>query len=218
VVESLARIAEEEGAKLIVVGSSHRAGLGRMRPGGTGRGLVHATPTPIAIAPRGYRDHLSDHLRVFAVAYDGSPQSKAALRLAIQLAEQARATLRLFSVAPSVVGSLGLEQPITSRLEYFESALAEGLEATPPSLRPVAKLLRGAPAECLLEELELGVSLLVIGTHGEGRIRTVVFGSVSSLVVERASCPVVLVTAEAGEASISATTSNDRQLVPDRDR
>jgi nucleotide-binding universal stress UspA family protein len=53
-VRMLHEAAEELGAGMIVVGSSHRGPAGRVVPGGVGERLLHGAPCPVAIAPRGY--------------------------------------------------------------------------------------------------------------------------------------------------------------------
>jgi nucleotide-binding universal stress UspA family protein len=50
----LQAIAEEAGASLIVVGSSHRSGIGRVFAGGVAESLLDGAPVPIAVAPHGY--------------------------------------------------------------------------------------------------------------------------------------------------------------------
>lgn len=46
--------AERERAALVVIGASRRAGLGRVRPGGTAERLLSGSPAPVAIAPNVY--------------------------------------------------------------------------------------------------------------------------------------------------------------------
>ena len=54
VARGLQDIASAEDALAIVVGPSHRGGLGRIVPGSIGQRLLHGAPCPVAVAPRGY--------------------------------------------------------------------------------------------------------------------------------------------------------------------
>jgi nucleotide-binding universal stress UspA family protein len=80
---------------LIVLGSTHRGGLGRVMPGSVAERLLNGAPCPVAVAPRGYEPR---ELRVIAVGYDGSAEATAALELATALGEAADATLRVIAV------------------------------------------------------------------------------------------------------------------------
>jgi nucleotide-binding universal stress UspA family protein len=50
----LQAMAAEVGAPLIVVGSSHRAGLGRVLPGSVAESVLTEAPAAVAVAPNGY--------------------------------------------------------------------------------------------------------------------------------------------------------------------
>src|SRR6476659_5837734 len=74
----LADWAVAEGAGLIVVGSSHRGGIGRILLGSTGEGLTPGAPCPVAVAPLHFH-RLGVSLRLIGVAYDGTPEADLAL-------------------------------------------------------------------------------------------------------------------------------------------
>jgi nucleotide-binding universal stress UspA family protein len=69
--------AERLGALAVVVGSTHRGPVGHVLPGSVGERLLHGSPCPVAIAPRGYSP---DPLEVteIGVAFDGSPGAREA--------------------------------------------------------------------------------------------------------------------------------------------
>jgi nucleotide-binding universal stress UspA family protein len=95
----LDEIAEAEQADLIVLGSTHRGTLGHILPGSTASRLLHGAPCAIAVAPRGFTQRRESGLRRIAVGYDGLPESRAAVRVAEQLAEAEDASLLLLAVA-----------------------------------------------------------------------------------------------------------------------
>ena len=92
------RLAEDESADLIVVGSSHRGPIGRVLAGSVGETLLTGAPCPVAIAPRGYAR--GDHPKVglIGVGYDGFNESKLAFSEAVRIARRADAELRIISV------------------------------------------------------------------------------------------------------------------------
>ena len=47
-------LAEKEDAGMIVVGSTHTGRAGRVLPGSTAERLLHGSPCPVAVAPKGY--------------------------------------------------------------------------------------------------------------------------------------------------------------------
>jgi nucleotide-binding universal stress UspA family protein len=94
----LLEMAERENARLIVVGPSHRSGLGRVRPGSVGELLLSGAPIPVAIAPRGYADEAAPWQGLVVSAFDGSPESRLALDWAAHLARSSDRRLRVISV------------------------------------------------------------------------------------------------------------------------
>jgi nucleotide-binding universal stress UspA family protein len=82
----LSRVAAARSADIIVVGSSHRAGIGLMLPGSTGERLLHDSVRAIVIVPRYLRAPHTGPLSRIGCGYDGSERSEAALATAIALA------------------------------------------------------------------------------------------------------------------------------------
>jgi nucleotide-binding universal stress UspA family protein len=65
------------------------------------------------------------------------------------------------------------------------------------SPRPIAaEVIEGDPVEVLAAAGRAG-DLLVLGSHGHGRVRQAVLGSVSAACIRKATCPVVVVPAPA---------------------
>ena len=55
----LRELARDEDAGLIVVGSTHVGRAGRVLPGSTAERLLHGSPCPVAVAPKGYAQRSS---------------------------------------------------------------------------------------------------------------------------------------------------------------
>jgi nucleotide-binding universal stress UspA family protein len=90
-------VAESRGADLLVVGSCHRAAVGRVLVGDAARAVINRAPCAVAVAPHGYRTR-AKALEVIGVAYDESVQSKVALAHARALSEQTGARVEVCQV------------------------------------------------------------------------------------------------------------------------
>ena len=193
----LHEVAERTGAELIVVGSTHRHGLGRVIPGATGERLLHGSACPIAVAPTGWR---GEAIATIGVGFDGSPESRSALAAAATLALASRATLRVISVfgAPDPANPIyGMTThgygSYKSELRSAQQArLDEAVGKLPAALDARGQLVDGLPADVLASESER-LDLLVIGSRGYGALRATLVGSVGHQLAGRARCPLLLV-------------------------
>jgi nucleotide-binding universal stress UspA family protein len=187
----LQQVAEHENAQLIVVGPSHRSGLGRVLPGSVGEKLLSGSPVPVAIAPRGYADTPSS-LGLIASAFDGSPESRLALDWAAHLAESNNRRLRVISVhTPVALAGLGFAgaavDPIRRRdLENEQQAAIAAYDG------PVEAIIGDGDAAWILAKASLEADLMVLGSRGHGQLQTALLGGVSHYVVRHAACPVVI--------------------------
>lgn len=186
-------LAEAEEIDLIVVGSPHRGAIGRALVGSVAASLLHGAPCAALVAPRGYAAERHDPFRQIAVAYDGTPESKAALHRAEAIAMQTGAAIRVLTVVappvamPGVVGYTPVEPPEPDRI------VDEAVDSVDPRLAADGRRLDGPPASTLAEACEDGVDLLVAGSRGYGPVTRVLLGSVSTQLIHMAPCPVLVV-------------------------
>jgi nucleotide-binding universal stress UspA family protein len=192
----LQRIAEQEEARLIVVGPAHRSGLGRVQPGSVGQRLLSGAPVPVAIAPRGYAD-TERGLEHVATAFDGSPESSQALEWAANLVPSADTRLRVVSVHapmafPHVSAGGAFAGESVSRVlrrdlaQQHAAAIAAHGDSADGTLRD------GDPATVLVDASR-DADILVLGSRSYGPLRAVLLGSVSQAVIRHATCPIVVV-------------------------
>jgi nucleotide-binding universal stress UspA family protein len=191
-------LAEMERAALIVVGSSHVGTAGRVMPGSTGERLLHGAPCPVAIVPQGYRDRAGELHRV-GVAYDGSPESTAAVRGAIEIARATGAELRVIRVmdalgysTPALMGGPGYVELRGTIEQELRAELDEALGRIPADVSARAVFVTGDPAHELAEQSGT-LDLLVTGSRGYGPLRAVMAGAVIGRVLRDAACPVLVV-------------------------
>jgi nucleotide-binding universal stress UspA family protein len=176
----LHELAEEISPRLLVVGSSEHAAIGRISLGSTVENLLHGAPCPVAVAPRGYRDRQRE-IQSLAVAYDATPESDHALAFAAEAAQRRDASLRLVAVADAASDDL------QAKLDEAAGRVTAGVKTTTEVVvaRDVVKTLADLPGE--------HPDVLVCGSRGYGAVRQVLLGSVSNRLVRNAAYPVVVV-------------------------
>ncbi|MDA3628941.1 universal stress protein [Saccharopolyspora oryzae] len=136
------------------------------------------------------------------VGVDGSATSRAAIGFAFDFASRNRCDLvgvHAWSDLPldpfSWVGKW--ELPWSEVREDAEGLVAESLAGWGeryPDVKVRRVVTPEKPRQALLREAEQA-SLLVVGSHGRGRVRRSLLGSVSHAVVNRAPCPVAVLRA-----------------------
>jgi len=129
------------------------------------------------------------------LAYDGSDQSKRALRYAPRLG--AGDTVSLIEVLPTLIEAPHTREYVDPNIDTQEhrDELAEAQSAIAESGADVERIVvRGNPAEEILNAAEeRGVELIILGRHGVHGVERFLLGSVSDRVVRHAACDVLVV-------------------------
>jgi nucleotide-binding universal stress UspA family protein len=182
----LTELAESEHAEVIAIGSAHGGATGdRIGLARTAGRLLQGGPCAVVVAPPGLRE--SGPFHHVGVAFDGSPESIAALAAAYAIASTARSAMTLYSVLDSYDG-----EHDHARLAVSERLDAAAGEA-PGDLNPRTELLRGAPAVAIADACDGVVDLLVCGSRGYGPVQRALLGSVSEELIARSRQPVLVV-------------------------
>ena len=189
-------LSERTSPALVVVGSTHHGPVGRVVPGSTGERLLHGSPCPVAIAPRGYTD--AGPIRTVGVGYDGSEESEVALAAACQAARRFGASLRVIRVYDATRFGAPALMTIPGEVafhENYEARQREGLDeavaALPAGVRAETVFVAGPPGPELAAQTE-GVDLMVVGSRGYGPRAAVLLGGVTHTVIRQAHCPVIV--------------------------
>jgi nucleotide-binding universal stress UspA family protein len=206
---ALHELAEQDGAALIVVGSSHVGPARRVLPGSTAERLLHGSPCAVAVVPKGYRETEHAAPKRIGVGIDGSAESTAAVRGAAELAHALDAQIELIrAFAPDVPP---IDPEMLADLEVrARTQLDESVKALPPALNGATTFVERHPADVLVERSR-DLDLLVIGSRGYGPLRAVLLGGVSGRVIRDAACPVIVVPRGAEvplEALLTAETAS----------
>jgi nucleotide-binding universal stress UspA family protein len=199
--EGLIAMATETDAAIIALGSARHGPLGRFTVGGIANEMLHVSPVPVALAPRGYRPSSETRLRRVTCAFSGSTLSQSAFDAAVQLSSRHGVPLRLTTFVvrdrqmyPSQVGydaeRLVAEQWRSQALEAQEKALA----TLPDDVAVEAGILEGRDWEEALDSLlwEEG-EVLVVGSSRLGPIARVFLGSNSTKIVRSSPVPVLVI-------------------------
>ncbi len=139
------------------------------------------------------------------VPYDGSDHAKKALQQALDLAEASGGAVCIASVCNIVSVMSNFDQVsiaegcLTSQLSedlerQCREDLKEAMAMVPEGVKAEERFEVGSPGPVLLQLAdELGCDLVVMGSRGLGPLKGIFMGSVSSYLVSRAKCPVLIV-------------------------
>lgn len=205
VAHGLQELAEAEGAFTIVVGSSHRGRLGGLLPGSVGQRLLHGASCPVAIAPRGHVSNPPAGLSRIGVGYAPGPDGWSALRAACALAGRLGATMRVLSVAEPLAATAsipygwGYADVETSSRDALLRDLRRALDEAGDAIVATGEVVEGY-ADDELARLSDTVDLLICGSRGYGPVDSVLLGSVSTSLLRKASCPLLVIPRGAHES------------------
>lgn len=143
------------------------------------------------------------------VGYDGSEHARRALEWAIREARLRDATLVPAVVVPALAGYGVPELPNDTALAAAEQLLTEAAQTAreqQPRVRTTPIRVVGPPAQGLLQFTE-DAQLIVVGSRGRGGVASMILGSVSLRVAQRAACPAVVVPPESHSQTTTASSS-----------
>ena len=153
--------------------------------------------------------------RSILIAYDGSADAIAALRHAASLARDQHARIVLLTVVPRVpVPPVDAAAAIASRdLERtFGRVLHDAIEALPPDVGLDTRLVHGKPARQILDVArEHDCDLIVMGSHGHGRLHGALIGCTSATVLRESTVPVLLLRAPCADRHENADAASSAE-------
>jgi nucleotide-binding universal stress UspA family protein len=135
------------------------------------------------------------------LATDGSPTAEEATAKAIELAKLLDAPLIVVTAWDIPYSTLGYaavpavpDLLAVSKEQAEKVATAAAKQARDAGVEVKALTLRGFPVEEIRRASEkYDPQLLVVGSHGWGPMKRIIFGSVSTGVLHHAKCPVLVV-------------------------
>lgn len=184
-------LSSSEFADLIVIASHGESGLTRWFLGSITTKVVRASTKPVlVVTSRPDAPQRPAKLEKIMVPMDGSKTAEKALTEAARLARHFGARIVLYEAV--------IYREENREEDDWQVLLAQGY------LREQAQKLVGVEVECLVEERtqghgiveraeQLDADMIVMGSHGRSGISRWVLGSVTENVVQRSSCPVMIV-------------------------
>jgi nucleotide-binding universal stress UspA family protein len=143
------------------------------------------------------------------LAIDGSPHSHAAVvefatrpwpgGTEVEILTVVHSSIPLLFDPAFVAVAAHMQQTLDQRRDApaLVEAAAHMIREANPGVSVSTKIIEGIPHDAIVEEAqEWGADLIVLGSHGHGRVRRVILGSVAGAVVAKAPCSVQVVRAK----------------------
>ena len=195
----LIQVIEELDAELLVLGSSANGQLGQVVVGSTADRLLHSSPVPMAIAPRGYRAHSGRFTRI-TCGYPGDPESVHVVEQVAAMAKRLDVPLRVISFAvrgrtmyPPEVGLHAEDSILAAWEEHARNTLeqlrADGVLGEDVELQVVS----GNGWDQALDAADwIDDEILAIGTSPRAEIARVFLGSRGAKIMRHSPIPVLV--------------------------
>ncbi len=184
--EVIAAFAQTHGAVLIVIGTSSRAGVGKLLLGSVAEDTIRVASCPVLTVGPHVKTGSLTRIQNIVCAVDFSLESLSAAELAVSLACEYQAQITLTHVLDEVLQDYAAMQAIEVHLldlVPFEAELPH---------KPDVIVEIGPVAECILNLSErLSADLVVMGVRGTGAFGQMAshFGSIAHKVISLATCP-----------------------------
>jgi nucleotide-binding universal stress UspA family protein len=198
--EGLLDASEQLGAQVLVTGSSSNGALGQVVLGSTTDWLLHTSPIPVAISPRGYRGAKSDKLIRITCAYAGTPESVRVVERVAALTDQLDVKMRVVTYAirgrtmfPPEVGLHAEDSLLEAWAQQLREMLAKlnagGVVGEDVELQVITG--NGWDEALDTTEWEDG-ELLALGTTSRRSIKGVFLGSHGAKIIRHSPVPVLV--------------------------
>jgi nucleotide-binding universal stress UspA family protein len=191
---------DELNAEVLVLGSAADGRPGQVAVGSTADRLLHSSPIPVAISPRGYRGSKSHQLTAITCAYPGTPESIGVVGRVADLARRLEVPLRVITFAvrgqtmyPPQIGLHPEDAILQVRAAQAQEALAK-LKADAVIDHDVAvQVIAGHSWQQALDSAEwLDGKLLALGTSPRETIARVFLGARASKIVRHSPIPALV--------------------------
>lgn len=196
----LLEAATELEPEVLILGSASEGSLGQVVVGSTSDRLLHSSPVPMAIAPRGYRGSKAGGLTRITAAYPGTPDTRHVVERVAALGERLGVPMRVVTFAirgrtmyPPEVGLRAedsiLEQLAAHARETLAQLKTDGVVGEGVELHVVTG--NGWDEALDAADWQDG-DLLAIGTSPVGGIARVFLGSRGSKILRHSPVPVLV--------------------------
>jgi nucleotide-binding universal stress UspA family protein len=201
----LLEVAQEHAARMLVLGSSTAGVLGRVAFGSVADRLLHTSPLPVVLAPRGFRCRSDTTVRRVTAAFGATDGSDDLVIAVAGVAARAGSALRVasFAVRPRTPLTAGIgsraEDAVAREwaadVDRAQRAVLEQVEKLPRRPSATAAVVGyGSDWAGAIEDIGWDDGdLLAVGSSTAGPLEHVFIGSRSSRIVRHSPVPVVVV-------------------------
>jgi nucleotide-binding universal stress UspA family protein len=194
--ESLIGFAVQKQSDLIVVGGARDGFFGGHTIGPVTQSLLHSSPIPVALAPRGYAEDPDDAILAITAAIPTRPGDDNPLPFALTLASAATLPIRMLSLvsAENLAEAASVKEVRQMQVEAAEENLAVAARTLPDSPEIESLVADGLTLESALKKLNWADgALLIVGSSRFAAPRRIFLGSTAARILAGVDVPVVVV-------------------------
>lgn len=194
--QSLIEFAESKSSDMIVVGGARDGFFGRHTIGPVTGALLHSSPIPVALAPRGYAEDPDEKIEAVTAAVPTKPGDDNPLPFAITLASAAGLPIRMLSlVSAENLAEAGSAKEVRQlQVTAAEENLAVAARALPDSPEIESLVADGMTLESALKKLKWDDGdLLVVGSSRFAAPSRIFLGSTAARILAGVDVPVIVV-------------------------
>ena len=194
--QKLIEFAEQHDSDLIVVGGARDGFFGRHTIGPVTGALLHTSPIPVALAPRGYAEDPDESFDAVTAAVPTRPGEDNPLPFALTLASAAQLEIRMLSLvsAENLAEAADAKQVRDAQVAAAEKNLIEAARAVPDSPDIESLVASGMTLESALKKLKWeDGDLLVVGSARFAAPRRIFLGSTAARILAGVDVPVIVV-------------------------
>lgn len=194
--ESLIGFAEQHDSDLIVVGGARDGFFGHHTVGPVTGALLHSSPIPVALAPRGYAEDPDDAVTAVTAAVPTKAGDDNPLPFALTLASAAGLPIRMLSlVSAENLAEAGSAREVRRlQVTAAEENLAVAARALPDAPDIESLVADGMTLESALKKLTWNDgALLVVGSSRFAAPRRIFLGSTAARILAGVDVPVIVV-------------------------
>ena len=194
--ESLVGFAEQKDSDLIVVGGARDGFFGGHTIGPVTGALLHSSPIPVALAPRGYADDPDEKFAAVTAAVPTRPGDDNPLPFAITLASAADLAIRMLSLvsAENLAEADNAREVRQLQRVAAEENLLVAARALPDAPEIESLVAEGMTLESALKKLRWDDGdLLVVGSSRFAAPRRIFLGSTAARILAGVDVPVIVI-------------------------
>ncbi|HKV20754.1 MAG TPA: universal stress protein [Mycobacterium sp.] len=193
---SLIDFAEQKDSDLIVIGGARDGVFGGHVIGSVTGALLHASPIPIALAPRGYHEDAPDTVTAVTAAVPTRPGDDNPLPFALTLASAGNLPIRMVSLvsAENLAEADSAIEVRQIQVAAAEENLLRAARALPDAPEIESLVADGLTLESALKKLKWhDTDVLVVGSSRFAAPRRIFLGSTAARILAGTDAPVIVV-------------------------